>query len=49
MTTRHTSTENLSDELRITLAFDIVGLDYYKIKWDNPNNRPSVIQYIPFV
>ena len=49
MTTKHTSTENLSDELRITLAFDIVGLDYYKIKWDNPNNRPSVNQYIPFV
>lgn len=45
MTTPHTSTENTSDEPRITIAFDIVGFDYYENLWP----RPSVMHYIPFV
>ena len=45
MTTPHKSTINNSDEPRITLAFDIVGFDYYENLWP----RKSVNQYIPLV
>jgi hypothetical protein len=45
MTTPHKSTENLSDEPRITIAFDIVDLNYFKHVYDNPTGN----QYIPLV
>ena len=45
MITEHRSTENESNEPRITIAFDIVDLSNYQRHWDTPNGN----QFIPFI
>ncbi len=45
MITEHRSTINVSDNPRITIAFDIVDLRNYELHWDTPNGN----QFIPFV
>ena len=45
MITEHRSTQNESNEPRITIAFDIVDLSNYQRHWDTPNGN----QFIPFI